>query len=355
MSRVAVTIQAMKPVFLTLLATLMISGCSTLSYYTQSVVGHSRLMLARTPLDKAIGNAQAENDAELIRQLTLVKRLREFAVSELGLPDNSSYKNYVALTREYPVWVGVAAPEFSLNAKQWCYPIIGCASYRGYFKQASAQRYFSKLAAQGYETSLGGVAAYSTLGWFADPVLPSMLRRGDIDFAETLFHELAHQQLYINGDSSFNEAFATVVGELGALRWLQSTSPKRANDYQASLVARDDFNVLLGQFKDRLKVLYASDQSESDKRSAKQRLFAELPDLYANLKRERWNGKPWFDNWFTRPFNNARLSAFATYREQVPAIKKLLSKCDDDLLRLYRALKKPAKVDGRVQLPATCG
>lgn len=341
-------------IFLALIASLAVSGCSTLSYYTQSAVGHSRLMAARTPIDKAVRNAVSRGDTELVAQLRLAQRLREFAVTELSLPDNNSYKNYVALEREYPVWVGVAAPEFSLDAKQWCYPIIGCASYRGYFKRAGAERYFTKLAAQGYETSLGGVGAYSTLGWFSDPILPSMLRYGEIDFAETLFHELAHQQLYINGDSGFNEAFATVIGELGALRWLQQSYPERVTAYTVRLGARDDFNALLTRFKLKLKSLYDTDQSDVLKRQTKQTLYAELSSHYANLKRERWDNKPWFDQWFKRPLNNARLAAFATYRARVPAMKELLFKCDDDLLRFYSALAKPININGIVQVPSEC-
>jgi len=341
-------------VFLALLIVFAISGCSTLSYYTQSIVGHSRLMAARTSIDTAIANAEAQGDLELLSRLMLSKRLRHFSVSKLGLPDNKSYKSYVALKREYPVWVGVATTEFSLDAKQWCYPVIGCASYRGYFTRASAERYFSKLAARGYETSVGGVGAYSTLGWFADPILPSMLRYGDIDFAETLFHELAHQELYINGDSSFNEAFATVVGESGALRWLQQSFPNRVADYQARLIARDDFNALLGNFKRRLQLIYESSQSDEAKRQAKQTLYAELPELYANLKRAQWGDRPWFDHWFERPINNARLAAVATYRRRVPALKELLGECDNDLTRFYLVLKESAIVDGVVQLPDNC-
>ena len=176
-------------------------------------------MLAREPVDKVLKTA----NEELTGQLELSKQLKRFAIDELSLPESKSYNSYVALERDFPVWVVVAAPEFSVDAKQWCYPVIGCASYRGYFKKQSAQNYAKKISKKGFEVSVGGASAYSTLGWFSDPLLPSMMRYGDVNFAETLFHEIAHQKVYINGDSGFNEAFATVVGQEGAKRWLKYT------------------------------------------------------------------------------------------------------------------------------------
>jgi len=173
------------------------SGC----YYSQSVIGHSRLMMARKPVDKVIVTADEQ----------------------------------------------LAAPEFSVAPKQWCYPVIGCASYRGYFKKKSAQNYADKIAKKGFEVSVGGASAYSTLGWFADPLLPSMMRYGDVEFAETLFHELAHQKLYINGDSGFNEAYATVVGQEGAKRWLRKFRPNELKEYQDQIDATAEFNALVAQ------------------------------------------------------------------------------------------------------------
>lgn len=342
-------------VFLVALAlSLIMSGCSSVSYYTQSVVGHSRLMLARTSLDNAIKRASEDNNTLLVEQLTLARQLRDFAVSELGLPDNRSYKSYVALEREFPVWAVVAAPEFSLAPRQWCYPVIGCASYRGYFKKAAADHYVDKLQQQGFETSLGGVGAYSTLGWFADPVLPSMLRYGNVDFAETMFHELAHQQLYINGDSAFNEAFATVVGEHGAVRWLSITAPEKLLAYSQLLSARNDFNQLLESIKTELTSVYQEELPVDQKRAAKLAVYKRLQMQYAELKQQRWDGKQWFDRWFEKPINNARLAAFATYRSQVPALQSLLAECDGDLFKFYDVLSNVTKVDGAVELPERC-
>jgi len=308
----------------------MLSGCS-LGYYSQSVIGHSKLMLSRTPINKAMRSA----DEKLAAQLILSQQIKAFANAELGLPETSSYNSYIDLNREFPVWTVVAAEEFSVQAKQWCYPIIGCASYRGYFKEKSANNYANKLIKRGFETTVGGASAYSTLGWFADPLLPSMMRYGDEILAETLFHEIAHQQLYINGDSEFNEAFATVVGEQGALRWLKHQGSVNLPNYQRRLQARSQFNQLLGQAKSELAVIYSGGMSDNQKRQAKVSLFAELKQRYDQLKNEQWNGVAWFDRWFDQPVNNARLAAFSTYRDRVPELERLLLDCNDDLTRFY--------------------
>jgi predicted aminopeptidase len=330
-------------------------GCSSVSYYAQSVVGHSKLMLAREPIDKAIENARSNNNQELAAQLQLAAGIRAFAVAELSLPDNNSYSNYVALEQDFPVYSVVAAPEFSIEAEQWCYVVIGCASYRGYFKPQSANDYAASLAAKGFETSVGGASAYSTLGWFSDPLLPSMMRYGEANLAETLFHELAHQQLYIKGDSGFNEAFATVVGEFGTRRWLSHNAPKELAQYQQRLSARQDFNGLIEATRIELSVLYASNQSPELMRISKLSVFAQMQIKYHSLKVSKWSGLTWFDDWFERPLNNARLAAFSTYRERVEPIRSLLKDCGQDLDRFYATLAPLKAVDGLVTLPLECG
>lgn len=329
---------------------LLVSGCGSITYYSQSVVGHSRLMLARQPLDKAIEQAEPP----LRSQLLLATELLEFAQTELGLPNNKSYTSYVPLDREYPVWTVVAAPEFSLNAKQWCYPVIGCASYRGYFSQVAAQNYASRLKRKGFETAVGGAVAYSTLGWFNDPLLPSMMRHGEGDFAEVLFHELAHQKLYINGDSEFNEAFATVVGEQGTRRWLARESPDLVASYEAGLAATDQFSNLIDELKRALNVVYDSDKEALDKRTAKHAAFDRFAEQYQHLKQATWGGQPWFDGWLKTPINNARLAAFATYRERVPKLRKLLQDCGGDFDRYFALFADAVKHNGRVVVPDTC-
>ncbi len=311
---------------------LSLSGC----YYSQSIIGHSRLMLARQPVDKVIKTA----DEKLAIQLELSKELKNFAIQALGLPKSKSYNSYVALKRDFPVWVVVAALEFSVEPKQWCYPVIGCASYRGYFNKESAQNYAEKMSKKGFEVSVGGAPAYSTLGWFADPLLPSMMRYGDVEFAETLFHELAHQQLYINGDSAFNEAFATVVGQAGAKRWLVQYRPEQLSDYQSKIFATKQFNDLITESKKELGEVYETNVTDEEKRQLKQQVFDRLKQRYEKIKTDQWNNKGWFDGWFNRPINNARLASFSTYYEQVPALQRLLQSCTGDLTRFYQAVEK---------------
>jgi predicted aminopeptidase len=329
---------------------LLLTGCSSIAYYGQSIAGHSRLMLARQPLENAIEAAMQAQDKELQTQLELASVLRRYAVQALGLPNNASYSTYVALQRDFPVWTVVAAEEFSIEAKTWCYPIVGCAAYRGYFSKKAAQVYAASLRQQGLETTIGGIAAYSTLGWFNDPLLSSMMRYGVADFAETLFHELAHQQLYIKDDSAFNEAFATVVGEQGALRWLSANRSDLLADYQLSLAARVDFSNLLDSLKQDLKKLYASSQTPKEKRVIKRRLFEDIKTKYQNLKTNQWQGFNGFDGWFERPINNARLAAFATYREHTPSLYSLFGSCNGEFERFYLSLEPVESADQKIPI-----
>lgn len=313
---------------------LTISACSSVSYYGQSILGHSRLMLAREPIDKVIETAQPE----LRKQLVLAKKIRQFAVDELGLPANDSYLSYVDLPRKYPVWNVVAAEEFSVEPRSWCYPVIGCASYRGYFSLQAAESYAQRLTDKGLDVAVGGVTAYSTLGWFADPLLPSMLREGESGLAETIFHELAHQVFYRNGESDLNEAFASVVGEKGTFLWLRQNRPDSASMYSQRLKMRGEFYALLKQSKNRLRSLYQSALSNEDKRIAKQVIFNELKHAYTGLKNQQWDGRSDYDGWFAQSLNNAHLAAVSTYREQMGVLEGLLRICNDDFVRFYETL-----------------
>lgn len=324
---------------LLLLGLTSLTACSTISYYGQSIAGHNRLMWARQSVDKLIETAEPELKA----QLQLAKELRQFAVDELALPDNKSYSSYVDLKRDYPVWTVVAADEFSLNPRSWCYPVIGCASYRGYFSKDDALEYAEQLQSQGLETHVGGAIAYSTLGWFSDPLLPSMMRYGEADFAENMFHELAHQVLYVNGNSAFNEAFASVVGEQGALRWLQRHNPDMVSAYLKRLQLTDDFIQLLNETKTELAELYARDVSEKQKRTEKTNIIGQIQDNYLRLKDTQWDGEGDFDRWFETPVNNARLAAISTYRDEMPRLQNLLNQCNGDLGRFFTLLTKVSK------------
>lgn len=333
---------------------LLLSACSSAQYYSQSVVGHSQLMMARKPVDKVIETA----NTELRAKLELSKELKQFAIDELSLPDTKSYNSYVELDREYPVWVVVAAPEFSLKAKQWCYLVIGCASYRGYFKFETARKYADSLQQYGFETVVNGASAYSTLGWFSDPLLPSMMRHGDPQFAETLFHEMAHQRLYINGDSDFNEAFASLVAEVGVERWLQQNqlpeNPDRLLAYKKSLAIEADFYELLNHTKKDLETLYQSQQSIESKRHLKRDIFDQLKADHAELVAQRWNGKAWYQSWFEPKLNNAKFVSISTYRERIEELRQLLNECENQLDRFYKVLSITRAVNGSVELPGDC-
>lgn len=317
---------------------LLLSACSSVSYYSQSIVGHSRIMLARQPIKDVL--TQGNIDEELKQQLELVAEIRQYSIDKLALPKNDSYSDYVDLKRDYPVWTVVAAKEFSVEAKSWCYPIIGCANYRGYFSEMGAMDYAKSLVEKGYETSIGGAPAYSTLGWFDDPILPSMLRYGAVNLAESIFHELAHQQLYINGDSNFNEAFATVVGEQGTIRWLQDKQPELLKSYQKRLLVRDDFSNLVMQLKNKLRELYRTELRIEVMKEVKLKMFIDFKDEYELMKSSRWEDKNWFESWFDQAINNARLAGFATYRGDVPDILKLFKKCNSDFSRFYKTVGK---------------
>lgn len=319
---------------LVLIVLVSLFGCSTVGYYSQSVIGHSKLMLARQPIKKAIANSEGETK----RQLEAAVKMRRFAVERLALPDNNSYLSYVPLKREYPVWSVVAAPEFSLRPQRWCYPVIGCAAYRGYFSEAAAQKYAEGLHKKNLETEVGGAIAYSTLGWFNDPLIPPMMRNGDVYLAQVMFHELAHQQLYINGNSAFNEAFATVVGEHGALLWLQENDPEKEAKYRELMQVRNDFSALIKITKKRLDEVYKAESNDQQKRQQKQAVFDQLRSDYETLKAEKWGGKKYYRSWIEEPLNNAKLASFATYRDLVPAFEMLFDKCERDYAKFYKVV-----------------
>ena len=273
----------------------------------------------RPPIDKLL--ADPALDPKTKTELTAVAEIRKFAVTDLLLPDNKSYTTYVALDRPYVVWNVVAAEQFSVQPKRWCFPVAGCVSYRGFFDRADAERFEKELVSEGYDTSSGGSSAYSTLGYFADPVLSTMLGGGDLYVASTLFHELAHQKLYVKNDSEFSEAFATAIEEYGTERWLAA----RGNDtalaaYQRRLVHRADFAALISAQQERLRAVFATNETVEQKRADKARAFDSMRADYAAVK-QRWGGSSEYDAWFQQPLNNAALASVATYRRWVPALR----------------------------------
>jgi predicted aminopeptidase len=299
------------------------AGCAA-PYYWQAVGGQIELLRKREPIAEVIEDPSV--DAELKSALARVAAIRRFAVDELGLPDNDSYTTYVALERSYVVWNVVAADEFSVEPRRWCFPFAGCVAYRGYFDRAAAERFAAELAEDGLDVYTGGSNAYSTLGYFDDPVLSTMVNGGEPYVASVLFHELAHQEVYVKDDSELSEAFAMVVEEHGTERWLlQSGTPADLERYRQRRARRAQFGALIAAQQARLRALYASGTPGEELRAAKARAFDALRGDYAALK-ATWGGAADYDAWFAQPLNNAALASVATYTQWVPALKARLDR-----------------------------
>jgi predicted aminopeptidase len=297
------------------------SGCAA-PYYWQAIGGQLELLRKREPIAEVIADPAA--DPKLKTTLARVETMRRFAVEELGLASNDSYTTYVALDRPYVVWNVVATEEFSVEPQRWCFPFAGCVAYRGYFDQTNADRFAAKLASQGFDTHSGGSTAYSTLGYFADSVLSTMINGGEQFVASLLFHELAHQQLYVKSDSEFSEAFAMVVEEVGTERYLsRHATPAELDRYRARRDRRAQFGELIAAQQARLRTVYASGAPPEQLRIHKERAFAALQREYEALKAS-WNGKTDYDAWFAQPLNNATLASVATYTRWLPALRARL-------------------------------
>ena len=320
----------------------LLGGCAQMGYYAQAVHGELSLLSSAKPIPQVVDDPQAS--AELKAKLATVQRIRAFAVSDLGLPDNGSYKSYADLKRPYVLWNVIAAPELSLTPRQWCFPVAGCVSYRGYYDEAEAKAFGDDLRKEGYDVLIGGVPAYSTLGWFNDPVLSTFIHYSDAELARMIFHELAHQTVYAKGDSQFNESFATAVEEAGVTRWLEHNGDAHQREVFAGKDKRETgFLALLLKTRNKLAKNYASAASDEDKRARKAEIFAELKVDYQSLKAS-WDGYAGYDAWFNRPLNNANLALLATYHDYVPAFRTLLQQ-QGSFPAFYAAVGELAKLD----------
>lgn len=334
---------------LTLLAAaLSLSGC----YLMQAASGQWELTAKRQPIAKLLTDTRTPE--KLRGRLEYVSAARTFASQALGLPDNDSYRSYADVGRPYVVWNVFATDEFSIKPRRWCFPIAGCVVYRGYFAEDNAQSYARRLRLRGNDTAVGGVAAYSTLGHFKDPVLNTMLGWSDVQLASTLFHELAHQVVYVPGDSEFNEAFATVVEEAGLQRWLASRGRLQDLDTWNEQRQRNaQFVGLLLQTRERLDNLYQSDLPDDQKRDRKQYEFGVLKLRYAELK-QQWNGYRGYDAWFSRTLNNAHLISAATYYGCVPGLRRLLDSVGGELPAFYEKARELAKQTREARAAVVC-
>lgn len=304
------------------LCAIALSSCS-LPYYWQAASGQVRLLRARQPIAELMADPQTTS--ELRNRLENVVRVRTFAIEELQLPDNGSYRTYADPGRDYVVWNVVAAEEFSVDPQRWCFPFAGCVAYRGFFDREKAEAFEAKLHDRGLDTWSGGSSAYSTLGYFADPVLSTMLDSRSEEVAALLIHELAHQRLYVKDDSELSEAFASTVEEFGTRTWLEREADSEAlARYEQRLRARAAFAGLIARQQSRLAEVYSRSISDADKRAAKAEAFAQLRTEY-ETERDAGRIPAGYDPWFSQALNNATLAAVSTYRHWVPALRHRLA------------------------------
>ncbi|MEX8498372.1 aminopeptidase [Leptothrix ochracea] len=323
----------------------LMAGCSSTGYLLQSVRGHVGILQAARPVDDVLADPQSSS--KLQERLRLTQQMRDFAVSNLALPDNASYRRYADLGRSAAVWNVVAAPELSLTLTSSCFPVVGCVGYRGFFQREQADAHAQTLRDQGLDVMVYGVPAYSTLGrlpgrYFADPLLNTFINDTPADLAKLIFHELAHQVAFAAGDTVFNESFATAVERLGVQRWL-STQEEASfrRDFERLEQQRAEFRALTMRFRTELEQVFQRSGSDVEKRQRKVQLYADMRAEYRRIKTERWGGYAGYDRWFERA-NNASLAVLAAYNTQVPAFESLFERCDRDFPRFYAEVRRLA-------------
>ena len=321
----------------------VIAGCANIPYYLQSMRGQLDIWSRQHDIETLIDNPATSG--ALREKLKAVLSIREFASDELALPRNASYRSYANLERPYAVWNVFAAPEFEVKPRQWCFLFAGCVNYKGYFDKSDADAFAAGVSREGYDVFVGGVPAYSLLGYFPDPVLNTFINYPNAHLARLIFHELAHQVVYVKDDSVFNESFAVTVEQEGARRWLAryGTDKDRAVYEQISR-RRDEFIALIESYRQRLDTLYRSGIAPAPMRERKAETFAELRADYLKLKAS-WGGFAGYDRWFSQEPNNALLASIVIYTKRVPAFQALLAREGGDLSRFYAAAKDLARMN----------
>jgi len=308
-------------------------GCSNISYYAQSIAGGFNVLVNREPIETVLQDESVPQNIKT--KLATVLHIRQFASEALHLPNNGSYRTYVDLGRPYAVWNVFATPPYSMEMEKWCFLFVGCVKYRGYFNEQDAVDFADGLDNEGLDVYVSGVAAYSTIGWFDDPVMNTIINRDDIRLAGLIFHELSHQVVFIKGDTAFNEGFAVAVELEGIKRWLaQNGSPEDAQLYTQRKQRHKQFLQLVSETGHRLDALYRSGQPEARLSQEKSNIISQLHNEYAILK-QSWNGYDGYDRWFSRNINNAQIAAVTTYRDYVPAFQALLQQQGGDLSAFY--------------------
>jgi predicted aminopeptidase len=321
-----------------------VTGCTSISYYAQSLKGHVQIMTARQNVGKLIDDPSTPE--ALRAQMASASAIRQFATDELALPDNNSYRSYVDINRDHVTWAVFAAPEFSLTPRTWCFPVFGCVPYRGYFSKKSATETAVELQGQGLDVYVTGITAYSTLGWSSDPLLSTMLSQDETYLASLVFHELAHQQVYVDDDSVFNEAFAVAVETSGVRKWLRTAGDHtRLRRYEADRKRGAEFLALVSQTRDELSHIYADAGTPEQKRAAKTAAIERLRMRHRQMRDRRWGGFRGYDAWVDTPINNAKLAATSVYSDRVPAFLRLFDLCSGDYPRFYASVRRLGELD----------
>ncbi len=324
-----------------ILITAVLFGCQSIHYYRQAIRGQYQILSNRQPISEIVANPSTP--AVLRDKLTFLLAVREFAKGQLQLPVNNHYLTYVDLKKPYVAWNVFAAPELSLVPKTWCYPIVGCAAYRGYFAETDASRYADSLRDEGYDVYVGGVTAYSTLGWFDDPVLSTFMRLSRSQVAALIFHELAHQILYVGDDTAFNESFATSVEQEGLRRWQRVSGDERIyTEYERDSRRERQFVRLIMKYRHKLEELYGSDRSAAEKKAAKAEIVEMLRAEYDRLKTNQTELSV-YEVWMRQPLNNAQIGSVTAYYDFVPAFDRILADNHGNLDPFYRACRDLAK------------
>jgi predicted aminopeptidase len=332
-----------------LAACLLLQGCYTM----QAARGQLQILNAREPIARVLEDPKAP--ADLKQRLEKVRAARDFASHDLGLPNNKSYTSYADLKREYVTWSVVATPEFSVEPHEWCFPIVGCVAYRGYFKEKKAEAFAADLREEGFDTVVEGVPAYSTLGKFNDPIMSTMMGYGDDELAAIMFHELSHQVVYIPDDTAFNEAFAVTVEQEGLARWLKERGrPGDLARYRARRERQAESIRVVARYRGQLQALYASGLAPAAMRARKAEVFAAL---VAELKEvdARHAVKSVLASELAGPPNNARLASLATYYDCVPGFERVLAAQQHDLPRFYDAVRELSKLPRDTRRAQLCG
>ena len=318
-----------------------LGGCTTLDYYAQAALGQLEIWCKQEDIDTLLESRDLPK--LLRRKLTLVNRARDFAVATLALPAGGSYRRYADLERPFVVWNVFATLEFSLQPLQTCFLIVGCLDYRGHFSQARAERHASALRARGFDVYIGGVAAYSTLGWFDDPALNTIVAWKNERIVEIIFHELAHRRVYISDDTVFNESFAMAVAKQGLVHWSQATGTTRPERQLERRRDREFVDFVL-EYREQLQAAFERGGDKAAKREAKRSIYANLRRNYAAL-RAAWNGYNGYDDWIANDLNNAKIASIAIYHDYVPAFETILSHYGSDFETFYGAIERLGKLE----------